>query len=94
MPNWVVTLSMVRFHSSVLRDDHLQELLTEAHSLDREMLLIMRQAIAESLAREEVSRPTASEPSRAHQEAHAELRSASPSRKPNFFLTRDLGDFP
>jgi hypothetical protein len=60
----------------IIRDDHLQELLTEAHSLDREMLLTMRQVIAESLAREEVSRPTASEPSRAHQEAHAELRSA------------------
>jgi hypothetical protein len=46
---------------NVIEDDHLLELLTEAHSLDREMLLVMRQAIAEALAREEVSRPTASE---------------------------------
>jgi hypothetical protein len=43
----------------VIEDDHLQELLTEAHSLDREMLLVMRQAIAEALAREDVSRPGA-----------------------------------
>jgi hypothetical protein len=35
----------------------LQQLLTEAHSLDAEMLLVMRQTIAEALTREEVSRP-------------------------------------
>jgi hypothetical protein len=34
--------------------DQLQELLTEAHSLEREMLLVMRHAIAEALAREDV----------------------------------------
>jgi hypothetical protein len=39
----------------IIQDDHLQELLTEAHNLDREMLLIMRHAIAQSLACEEVS---------------------------------------
>ena len=60
----------------IIQHDHLHELLTEAHSLDREMLLIMRQAIAESLAREEVSWPAAGESRRAYQEAHAELRSA------------------
>jgi hypothetical protein len=44
----------------VVEDDQLQELLTEAHRLDCEMLLVMRQSIAEALAREEVSRPSAS----------------------------------
>jgi hypothetical protein len=39
--------------------DRLEDLLTEAHNLDREMLQVMRQAIAEALAREEVSRPQA-----------------------------------
>jgi hypothetical protein len=39
--------------------DHLQDLLTEAHNLDRQMLQVMRQAIAEVLIREEVSRPRA-----------------------------------
>jgi hypothetical protein len=43
----------------LIEDDQLQELLTEAHSLDSEMLLVMRQTIAEALAREEVSRPQA-----------------------------------
>jgi hypothetical protein len=37
----------------IIEDSHLQELLTEVHSLDREMLLVMRQAIAEALARED-----------------------------------------
>jgi hypothetical protein len=37
----------------------LPEILTEAHSLDAEMLLVMRQTIAEALAREEVLRPQA-----------------------------------
>jgi hypothetical protein len=49
----------------IIEKDDLQELLTEAHSLDAEMMLVMRQAIAEALAREEVSRPTATESSRA-----------------------------
>jgi hypothetical protein len=52
---------------SIEERDRLQDLLTEAHSLDREMLQVMlqlmlqvmRQAIAEVLAREEVSRPQA-----------------------------------
>jgi hypothetical protein len=45
-------------HGYLIEDDQLQELLTEAHSLDAEMLLVMRQTIAEVLAREEeVSRP-------------------------------------
>jgi hypothetical protein len=34
-------------HGYLIEDDQLQELLTEAHSLDAEMLLVMRQAIAE-----------------------------------------------
>jgi hypothetical protein len=38
----------------LIGNDQLQELLTEAHSLDREMLLVMRHAIAEALAREDV----------------------------------------
>jgi hypothetical protein len=43
----------------LIADDQLQELLIEAHRLDEEMLLIMRQTIAEGLAREEFSRPHA-----------------------------------
>jgi hypothetical protein len=39
--------------------EHLDNLLTEAYNLDREMLQVMRQAIAEILAREEISRPEA-----------------------------------
>jgi hypothetical protein len=46
-------------HGYLIEDDQLQELLTEANSLDAEMLLVMRQTNAEALAREEVSRPTA-----------------------------------
>jgi hypothetical protein len=37
----------------VIKDHRLQELLTDAHNLDREMLQVMRQAIAEVLALEE-----------------------------------------
>jgi hypothetical protein len=44
-------------HGYLIEDDQLQELLTEAHSLDAEMLLVMRQTIAEALAREEVTSP-------------------------------------
>lgn len=44
---------------SIIEDEHLQELLTKADGLDREMLLVMRQAIAEALAREESSGPGA-----------------------------------
>jgi LPS-assembly lipoprotein len=40
----------------VIEDDHLQKLLTEADDLDREMLLVMRQAVAEGLGREKESR--------------------------------------
>ncbi len=43
----------------LLEDDQLQELLVEAEKLDAEMLLVMRQTIAEALAREEFSRPHA-----------------------------------
>ena len=50
-------------HGYLIEDYELQELLTEAHSLDSEMLRVMRQTIAEALAGEEVLRPTA----RAHQ---------------------------
>jgi hypothetical protein len=39
--------------------EHLDNLLTEAYNLDREMLQVMRQAIAETLAPEEISRPQA-----------------------------------
>jgi hypothetical protein len=46
-------------HGSLIEDDQLQELLTEAHSLDPKMLLVMRQTIAEALGREEVSQPQA-----------------------------------
>jgi hypothetical protein len=46
-------------HGYLIDDDQLQELLTEAHRLDGEMLLIMRQTIAEALTGEEVRRPQA-----------------------------------
>jgi hypothetical protein len=46
-------------HGYLIEDDQLQELLTGAHRLDGEMLLIMRQTIAEALTREEVRRPQA-----------------------------------
>jgi hypothetical protein len=46
-------------HGYLIEDDELQDLLTEAHSLDAEMLLVMRQTIAEALAREDVTRPNA-----------------------------------
>jgi hypothetical protein len=46
-------------HGYLIEDDQLQELLTEVDSLDAEMLLVMRQTIAEALAREEVWGPTA-----------------------------------
>ena len=45
-------------HGYLIEDDQLQKLLTEAHSLDAEMLLVMRQTIAEALARGEVFTPT------------------------------------
>ena len=38
----------------IIEDDQLQKLLMEADSLDREMLLVMRQTVAEALAREEL----------------------------------------
>ena len=44
---------------SIVKDDRLEEFLTVAQSLDRQMLQVMRHAIAEVLAREEVSRPQA-----------------------------------
>ena len=44
---------------SIVEDDRLEEHLTLAQSLDRQMLQVMRQAIAEVLAREEVSRTQA-----------------------------------
>jgi hypothetical protein len=44
---------------SIVEGDRLEELLTEAQSLDRQMLQVMSQAIAEVLAHEEVSRPQA-----------------------------------
>ena len=40
-------------------EDHLQDLLSEAHNLDRQMLQVMRQVIVEVLIREEVSHPKA-----------------------------------
>jgi hypothetical protein len=46
-------------HGYLIGDDELQDLLTEAHSLDGEMLLVMRQTIAEALAHEEMTRPNA-----------------------------------
>jgi hypothetical protein len=46
-------------HGYLIEDDLLQGLLTEAHRLDAEMLVVMRQTIAEALAREELSRPQA-----------------------------------
>jgi len=44
---------------SIVENDRLEQILTVAQSLDRQMLQVMRQAIAEVLAREEVSRPQA-----------------------------------
>jgi hypothetical protein len=41
---------------SIVKDDRLEEFLTVAQSLDRQMLQVMRHAIAEVLAREELSR--------------------------------------
>jgi len=43
----------------LIKDYELQEVLIEAHRLDMEMLLVMRQTIAEALAREEVLLPIA-----------------------------------
>jgi predicted transcriptional regulator len=40
---------------SIVKDDRLEGFLTVAESLDRQMLQVMRHAIAEVLAREEVS---------------------------------------
>jgi hypothetical protein len=44
---------------SIVENDRLEQFLTVAQSLDRQMLQVMRQAISEVLAREEVSRPQA-----------------------------------
>jgi hypothetical protein len=44
---------------SIVEYDRLEEFLIVAESLDRQMLQVMRQAIAEVLACEEVSRPQA-----------------------------------
>jgi predicted transcriptional regulator len=44
---------------SIAEDDRQDELLTAAQNLDRQMLQVMRQAVAEVLAREEVSRSQA-----------------------------------
>ena len=41
-------------HGYLIKDYELQDVLTEAHKLDAEMLLVMRQTIAEALAREEL----------------------------------------
>ena len=49
----------MRFVKDGSTQDHLEDLLTEAHSLDRKMLQVMRQAIAELLIGEEASRPQA-----------------------------------
>jgi hypothetical protein len=38
----------------LIKDYELQDVLTEAHKLDAEMLLVMRQTIAEALAHEEL----------------------------------------
>jgi hypothetical protein len=43
----------------LIKDYELQDVLTEAHKLDAEMLLVMRQTIAEAMAREEVLSPQA-----------------------------------
>ncbi len=43
----------------LIEDDQLLDVLSEAHSLDVQMLGVMRQTIAESLAREEGRRPRA-----------------------------------
>ena len=42
-----------------IKDYELQDVLTEADKLDAEMLLVMRQTIAEALVREEVLSPQA-----------------------------------
>ena len=44
---------------SIVENDRLEQILTVAQSLDRQMLQVMRQAIGEVLAREDVSRPEA-----------------------------------
>jgi hypothetical protein len=44
---------------SIVEGDRQDELLTAAQNLDRQMLQVMRQAVAEVLAREEVSRSQA-----------------------------------
>jgi hypothetical protein len=44
---------------SIVKGDRLEEFLTLAQGLDRQMLQVMRHAIAKVLAREEVSRPQA-----------------------------------
>jgi hypothetical protein len=41
----------------LIKDYELQDVLTEAHKLDAEMLLVMRQTIAEAMVREEVLSP-------------------------------------
>ena len=41
---------------SIVENDRLEQILTVAQSLDRQMLQVMRHAIAEVLAREELSR--------------------------------------
>jgi hypothetical protein len=38
-------------NGNIFKDYRLEELLTDAHSLDREILLVMRRAIAEALTR-------------------------------------------
>ena len=43
----------------LIKDYELQDVLTEADKLDAEMLLLMRQTIAEAMAREEVLSPQA-----------------------------------
>jgi len=46
-------------HGYLVRDYELQDVLTEALRLDAEMLLVMRQTIAEALAREDSVSPQA-----------------------------------
>jgi hypothetical protein len=43
----------------IVENHRQEELLTVAQSLDRQMLQVMKQAVGEVLAREEVSRPQA-----------------------------------
>ena len=43
----------------IIEHDDLEELMVRSASLDYEMLLVMRQTIAETLTHEEVSRPQA-----------------------------------